>query len=278
MPDPAPGRFLGRARTASGYRWRRATASWRTLPDVVILGAQRGGTTSLFDWLAAHPSVAPSTTKEVHYFDRYYANGERWYRAHFPLRVSRRLAVEATPYLLFSPLAPERAAADLPRSTRFIVLLRDPVQRAISQYWHSRRIGAEDQPLAVALAREQERLAGQQEIVLAGEESFAFRNFSYQARGRYAEQLRRWFEVIERPRFLVMESEELFRDAGGPARVLEWLGLSPRAQPFPATNDAPRDRREEQGVVEELRHYFAPYNEELFALLGTRLWEGSGQA
>jgi hypothetical protein len=278
MPDPAPRRLgLERARTAAGYRWRRATAAVRTLPDVVILGAQRGGTTSLFDWLAAHPSVAPSTTKEVHYFDRHYGNGERWYRAHFPLRGSRRLALEATPYLLFSPLAPGRVAADLPRSTRFIVLLRDPVQRAISQYWHSRRIGAEDQPLAVALAREQERLAGQQEIVLGGEESFAFRNFSYQARGRYAEQLTRWFDVIERQRFLVMESEELFRDAGGPARVLEWLGLTPLDRPFPATNDAPRHHHEEEAVVEELRHYFAPYNEELFALLGTRFWEGSGR-
>jgi Sulfotransferase domain len=271
-----PGRELsglGRARVAAGHRWRRATAVLRTLPDVVILGAQRGGTTSLFDWLAGHPAVAPSTTKEVHYFDRYYANGEAWYRAHFPLRTSPRLALEATPYLLFSPLAPGRIAADLPPSTRFIVLLRDPVQRAISHYWHSRRIHAEDQPLAVALAREEERLAGQLEIVLAGGESFAFRNFSYQARGHYAEQLRRWFDAVERQRFLVMESEELFRDEGGPARVLQWLGLSPRHEPFPATNEARRDRPEEEAVVEELRRHFAPHNEDLFALLGTRLWE-----
>jgi hypothetical protein len=274
MAGPEPGRSgLGRARAASGHRWRRATAAFRTLPDIVILGAQRGGTTSLFDWLAGHPSVAPSTTKEVHYFDRFYGNGERWYRAHFPLRVSSRLAMEATPYLLFSPLAPERVAADLPGSTRFIVLLREPVQRAISQYWHSRRIHAEDQPLAAALALEEDRLAGQREIILAGGESFAFRNFSYKARGRYAEQLRRWFDVIDRQRFLVMESEELFRDAGGPARVLEWLGLSPRHAPFPASNDAPRDRQEEQAVVEELQRYFAPHNEALFALLGTRFWE-----
>ena len=65
---------------------RRPRPDCARLPDVVILGAQRGGTTSLFDWLATHPSVAPSTTKEVHYFDRHYANGERWYRAHFPLK------------------------------------------------------------------------------------------------------------------------------------------------------------------------------------------------
>ena len=90
------------------------------------------------------------------------------------------------------------------------MLFRDPVQRAISQYWHSVRLKAEDQPLAMALSLEDERLAGQDDIVAAGGESFAHRNFSYKARGHYAEQLRRWFEVIERERILVMESEELW--------------------------------------------------------------------
>jgi len=153
------------------------------------------------------------------------------------------------------------------------VLLRDPVQRAISQYWHSRRLGAEDEPLAVALAREEQRLAGQEEIVGAGGESFAHRNFSYKARGRYAEQLRRWFDVIERDRILVMESEELFDDPGGPARALQWLGLPARDTAFPASNDAPRSSPEEQAVVDDLRRYFAPYDEDLFELLGRRLWQ-----
>jgi hypothetical protein len=245
----------------------------RTLPDVVILGTQRGGTTSLFDWLATHPKVAPSTTKEVHYFDRYYANGERWYRAHFPLKLVPRLSVEATPYLLFYPPAPSRIAADLPVTTRFVVLLRDPVQRAISQYWHSVRLGAEDQPLETALALEDERLAGQDAVVSSGGESFAHRNFSYRARGHYAEQLRRWFDAIGSDRFLIMESEALWGDPSEPARALAWLGLAPMTTPFPSTNDAPRARREHDAVVEELRRHFAPYNEDLFELLGRRLWE-----
>ena len=264
---------LERVRAASEHRWRRATASLRTLPDVVILGTQRGGTTSLFDWLSEHPSVAPASTKEVHYFDKHYADGERWYRQHFPLKLGSRLSMEATPYLLFYPPAPGRVAADLPPTTRFVVLLRDPVQRAISQYWHSRRLHAEDEPLDVALALEETRLAGQEEIVVAGGESFAHRNFSYKARGHYAEQLRRWFAVIERERFLVMESEELFDDPNGPARALEWLGLPARHAPFPATNDAPRAHPEEQSIVEALRRHFTPFNEDLFELLGRRLWE-----
>jgi hypothetical protein len=263
---------LARARAASDHAWRRVSAPLRTLPDVVIIGTQRGGTTSLFDWLATHPSVSPSSTKEVHYFDRFYENGERWYRTHFPLKLSARLAVEATPYLLFHPLAPRRVEADLP-DARFIVLLRDPVERAVSQYWHSRRLHAEDEPLAVALEREEQRLAGQKEIVAAGGESFAYRNFSYKARGHYAEQLGPWFDVMGRERFLVMESEELWGDPVGPGRVLRWLGLSPSRVPFPVTNDAPRDRTEDPEVIDALRRHFAPRNEELFELLGRRLWE-----
>jgi hypothetical protein len=264
---------LARARAGAQRRWRSASAGARTLPDVVILGTQRGGTTSLFNWLAGHRGVAPSTTKEVHYFDRHYARGERWYRTHFPLRLDRRLAIEATPYLLFHPLAPQRVARDLPSTTRFIVLLREPGQRAISHYWHSVRIKAEEEPLVRALSLEDQRLAGTEEIVAAGGESFAHRNFSYRARGHYAEQLRRWFALIDRDRFLIVRSEDLFDDRGGPARVVQWLGLSPLDTPFPATNDAPRADTEGDAVTEELRRHFGPSNDDLFDLLGTRLWD-----
>jgi len=252
--------------------WRRATAVARPLPGIVIIGTQRGGTTSLFNWLATHRAVSPAFTKEVHYFDRHYDNGEGWYRSHFPLRSGHRTALEATPYLLFHPLAPGRAGADLPVSTRFVVLLREPVQRAVSHYWHSRRIGAEDQPLETALALEDSRLAGQEEIVRAGQESFAYRNFSYRARGHYADQLRRWFGAVDRSRILVMRSEDLFDDPDAPGRVLQWLGLAPHGEPFPATNEAPRARPEEAAVLDELGRHFAPYNEDLFELLGSRLW------
>jgi len=71
----------------------------------------------------------------------------------------------------------------------------------------------------------------------------------------------------------VMASETLFVGTEGPARALEWLGLSGRDAPFPSSNDAPRVRREDQSVVDGLRRHFAPYNDDLFELLGTRLWE-----
>jgi sulfotransferase family protein len=266
--------------------WRRATWRARPWPDFVILGTQRGGTTSLYQWLSGHPGVAPATRKEIHYFDLNYAKGEAWYRSHFPRAAGREgtdrsITGEASPYLLFHPLAPARAAADLPATTRFIVLLREPAERAVSHYWHERKMKAETLPLAAALAAEGERLAGQSEVVEAGGRSFAHFHFSYAARGRYAGQLERWFAHVGRERILVLESEKLFTDPTTLAAITDWLGVAAATDSFPAVNEAPRptagpDDAEQDDTdgraVDHLRRSFEGDNEALFTLLGHRLW------
>ena len=125
-----------------------ATSALRRGPDFVIIGAKRGGTTSLYRYLHEHPSIQPlfpgrQHVKGVHYYDSNYERGLRWYRSHFPLeaggrhlvRPARRPAIagEASPYYLFHPLAAERLARDFP-GVRIIVNLRDPVDRAYSHY------------------------------------------------------------------------------------------------------------------------------------------------
>jgi hypothetical protein len=262
---------VARAASEPERVWRRATAGHRSFPDFVILGAQRGGTTSLYNWIIGHPSVVPATGKEVHYFDRNYAKGEYWYRAHFPFKRAGRITGEATPYLLFHPLAPARVASDLPSSTRFVVVLRDPVERAVSHYWHERRMKAETEPLDVALALEEKRLSGEEERVAAGERSFAHFHYSYAARGRYAEQLERWYGHVDRRRILVVESERMFADEVS-AEMGRWLGLPAVAGAFPAMNEALRHDEADPEVVAALEAYFAPHNEALFELLGRRLW------
>jgi hypothetical protein len=264
---------LRRAASEPEKLWRRITASRRSWPDFVILGAQRAGTTSLYDWITDHDEVTPAWRKEVHYFDRNYGRGQSWYLSHFPVRRSGLVTGEASPYLLFHPLAPARAAADLPATTRFIVLLRDPVQRAVSHYWHERRMKAEPLPLDAALDQEHERLAGQMERVQAGERSFAHFHYSYVARGLYGEQLERWFAVVGRERVLVVESEKVFVDADVRAGVEGWLGLPVTGRPFPAMNEAPRREPVSPAATALLESSFAAPNEELFALLGQRLWD-----
>ena len=102
LPQPVR-KVLRGAYRATGL----ATARLRPLPDFLILGAQKAGTTALYAYLRWHPDITGPSFKEVSFFDRHYAQGERWYRAHLPLR-RRALVGEASPSYLFHPLAPER--------------------------------------------------------------------------------------------------------------------------------------------------------------------------
>ena len=102
----------------------------------------------------------------------------------------------------------------------------------------------------------------------AGGESFAHRNFSYKARGHYAEQLPRWFAEVDRERFLIVESEDLFLDAAGPGTGPVVAGGRAPDVAFPSSNDAPRARPEEASVVDGLRRHFTPYNEDAVRPVG----------
>ncbi len=268
---PPRGNRARRGRPGREHAWRMATADLRRLPDIVIIGAQRGGTTSLRRWLRDHPQ-APFEVGEVHFLDHNYDRGRRWYRSQFPTFLERRRRVESTPYLLFHPLAPERAAATLPQSTRFVALLREPAQRAMSHYRLERSLGRESKTFADALAAEEERLRGETAKVMQGERSRSHQWFSYQARGRYAEQLTRWFDAVGPERITVVESERLYVDAAVGTDLLAWLGLDAPVVPFPATNASPGATPDDRSVLGTLRAQFAEDNEALFELLGRRFW------
>jgi hypothetical protein len=270
VPPRPPVPRLHRGKAA----WRLATADLRDRPDFVILGTQRGGTTSLYSWLGTHPQVTPALRKEIHYFDVHYDRGSRWYRSHFPFPRPGKISGEASPYMLFHPLAPERATRDLPADTRFIVLLREPVQRTLSHYWYSRRRYPhwELEPLERALALETERLAPEIPKVLRGERSFPYSCYSYVARSEYAGQLEAWFAAVGRERILVVESEQMYTRTAETDRIVEWLGLSAHDHPFPVANQADRLDEADPELLARLHEHFEPHNRRLFDLLGTELW------
>jgi hypothetical protein len=258
---------------------RYLTADFRATPAFIIIGTARGGTTSLYRWLCSHPDVDPAWRKEVCYFDEGYGHGKRWYRAHFPIRRKGRITGEASPYMLFHPLAPGRAARELPATTRFIVLLREPTQRAISQYWFWRKWfrrtmdGTEIESLDQALDLEHERMAESGKQVLRGEKSLEHVWFSYMAKGEYAPQIRRWFEAVGRDRILVLESESLYTERAASERILEWLGLPQHDRPYPLLNGAARLEDASPELVARLDRHFETHNRELFELLGIELWK-----
>ena len=181
----------------------------------------------MYRYLGAHPGVVPSVRKETEYFSRRYPNGVLWYRSHFPLRRSG-LTFEATPDYLFHPKAAERAARTVP-DARVVVLLRDPVERAVSHWKHMTRLGFETLSFADAIEAEPGRIDADLAAVQAGEviDENPLLRFSYRARGSYDEQVERWMAVYPRSRVLVLRSEDLFADPAGVLTQLEgFAGLA----------------------------------------------------
>src|SRR3954470_4020005 len=234
---PAPARAVARNMV---WAYGRATSGARPLPDFLIIGAQKAGTTALYAYLREHPAIAGPLWKEVSFFDRHYRRGAGWYRGNFPNRLylrrvearsnARPIVGEASPSYLFHPLAPERAAALVP-NVRLIALVRNPVDRALSHYHHEVALGREPLSFEGALAAEDERLRGEVERLVADPRYFSreWWSHAYQARGRYAEQLERWLGVSPREQLWIVASDDLAAEpAETHARVLDFLGAAPQ--------------------------------------------------
>jgi hypothetical protein len=182
-------------------------------PDFLIIGAQKSGTTTLRVALNQHPDIA--CARETHYFCERFDRGHHWYLGQFEHEGDAALIGEKCPHYLYDPAAIDRMAEHVP-DARLVVVLRDPVSRAYSQYWHQRRLHLETLGFEAALDAEPARAdAGVHE-------------FDYVARGRYAEQLRRVLDRFPRESLLVLLFEDLRADPQRTFdRVVEFLGAAP---------------------------------------------------
>jgi Sulfotransferase domain len=263
---------------------RRATAPLRPLPDFLIIGADESGALLLYRELCAHPAMCRSVADEVHFFDVRFTYGRRWYRAQFPTRIRRKLierrirmptvAGEVSPYYLFHPFAPARAAGLLP-GARLVALLRNPIERAILRYQLMVELGKERRPLEEALTADQRRLdAGRDfEPHAYDDPNGAARHHTYLERGQYAEQLERWYGSFDPSQLLVLEARAV-TEPEGIGRVQDFLGLPADEQVRSILLDScpPVDTK----VWNQLARHFAPHNERLFQLLGVQ-WDWDGR-
>jgi hypothetical protein len=272
------------------YLAGRATSSLRVLPNLLICGAQRSGTTSMYQTLRQHPAaLRPVARKGVHFFDDVtYLNGMSWYRAHFPLRghVARRarrvgepaVIFESSPYYLFPPAAAARIAAALPE-VKALVLVRDPVERAYSAYTHEFRRGYETESFERALELEEQRLDGEEERLLAdpGYASSAHRHQAYLRRGRYIDQIERLVAALGRDRVLVLDADDFFTEPGPVwEQVREFVGLSAYQPRFEQHNARPRAPMSST-VRDKLQIAFQDSDERLAQWWGrTPSWRRSG--
>lgn len=275
IPDSPSQWFKLRKNRRLFFWWifHRLTTPWRVLPNFLVIGTMKGGTTSLFQYLAGHPQVHPPFRKEIKFFDLHYGQGLDWYRAHFPLKTKitkGAITGEGTPYYIFHPLAAGRIAKDLP-GAKLIAILRNPVDRAYSHYNHMVRVGRENLSFEEALDKEDERLFDEEQKIAADPAYSTFKHlhYSYKARGRYAEQIAKWLKLFPREQVLFLSSEELYsKPSSAYGKALEFLSLSA----WDPGNFKVFKQGEYDGLSavarEKLSEYFKPHNQKLYDLLG----------
>ena len=266
--------------------FRGITSHLRGLPDFVIIGAQKAGTTSLYDFIIKHPVIASASEKELHYFSRRYTFGELWYRSNFPTNLSKRrfykktgqnlLSGEASPTYLFYPAVSGRMKNVLPNA-KLIVILRNPVDRAYSQYHHSKRMNEETLSFERAIKLEEERCARERELLIKNP-NFVTKHYqyhSYLARGIYADQLENWFKHYPRKQFLILTTDNLRKNPQQPLdQIFDFLEVPPFQVRHLKDRNVGNYKKMSEDTRKFLIEYFRPHNERLSKLLQRRFnWD-----
>ncbi len=260
------------------------------LPDFVIIGAMKGGTTSLYDLLTQHPNVQRAALKELHYFDDNFDKGIEWYRSQFsPPRWKDRqkfITGEATPTYLSHPPVPERMAEVVPQA-RLIVLLRNPVDRAYSHYQMTIRNIWQTRSFEEVVAAEIARLVNKEEVApKRGPRTSVGHHperVEYLKGGIYVDQLLRWSRFFGQEQMLVLKSEDFYERTPETLKlVLDFLRL-PDWQPEPSVLSTLSKRqnrypRMNSATRRRLEDYFEPHNQRLYEYLGVDFGWGRANA
>jgi hypothetical protein len=247
------------------------------LPDFLIIGAMKAGTTFLYNLLTRHPLVEHAAAKELHYFDNLIEEeGIEWYRRCFPRPRwedgRRAISGEATPYLAHLR-APERAAQVVPEA-RLIALLRNPVDRAYSDYQQVARKNREPRTFEEVTAAKKTRPLGEGGEPSEREDPAGLADDpKYLSRSIYVDQLMRWSTFFAKEQMLVLKSEDLFERPQETLKlILDFLDL-PDWEPE-AWGEVPKKRNKgkyegmDPATRRRLEEYFEPHNKRLYEYLG----------
>lgn len=250
------------------------------MPDFIIIGAQRSGTTSLHSYLSQHPQIIPPFEKEIHFFNGglipdidNYVRGKKWYSAHFPLRLClkpNKITFEATPLYLFNPLSAKRIF-DLVPNVKIIALLRNPTERAISQYFHKVKGGRENLCIQSAFEKEEERINPL--IRNKDYKNDYFIHFSYKQRGMYKLQIERYYRYFSKDQIYLLQSENFFTDPEGSLkRIFEFLKIESnvKIRNLKPKNVSKNRYKVPPFVYEYLNDFFFHHNELLYKYINEK--------
>ena len=245
-------------------------------PDFFLLGAMKSGTSSLFYYLSQHPNIRVPQKKELHYYD--FKIYEDWnlqkYLRQFPVKTLDEISGEATPYYLRHPHAPRWIKRDFPNA-RFIVILRNPVDRAYSQYQFAKQKGKLDKPFS-ELVKTEDAYVKEDWAKAVNDPTYLARKaqaYSILSRGRYAQQIRNWFKYFPRNQFHFVFTHDLDKNGFNEVQKIykfldmdEFNELDVSTRLRVATYD-PMDA----DIRHWLENYFRPRNKALGELLDRKI-------
>jgi len=262
------------------------THYFHTLPNFLIIGAAKCGTSSLYEYLMQHPCIGKSLTKQIHFFDRYYDKKLSWYKVCFPFVwekfyieriLQKKFATgEATPHYMTHPLAPKRAFEVIP-SAKIIVMLRNPIDRAYSHYQMERANNNEELSFEESIEQENSRIAGEFKKMLNNENNLGinYPHHAYIKSSEYLDQIKRWMEYYPKEQFLFVKSEEFNNNPSKVYnQVLDFLELPPHELPEYKKIRQRNYQNMNLDTQKKLAEYFKPFNEKLYLFLGINFhWE-----
>lgn len=264
----------------SHHIFSELTSSMHTLPDFLIIGTAKSGTTSLFEHLIKHPSIFPPLAQQPNFFTSHYHKGESWYRSFFPSIITKNLTEivkkqkfltgEASTQYYWYPHAAKRAKSLLPNA-KIILLLRNPIDRSYSQYQMELKKGNEELfSFEEAIEQEDERINEEYKKMLQDGHYYSkkYTIQSYLTKSIYANYIEEWFKYFPRDQFLFLNSEEFHSDTSKVyKKTLNFLGISEinfdnyevfRAAKYEEMNSSTRKK---------LSEFFKPHNERLYKLI-----------
>jgi hypothetical protein len=259
------------------------TVSERPIVDFLIIGAQKAGTTAAAFNLAHHPDVSIFSgvtqfmQREIEFFNQHWAEGSDWYRAHFDY--SRLMVGEKTAELLHRLVTHQRIKQTVPL-VKLIIFLRNPVERAFSQWKMSTRPNWGEQRTFPDIIEEERGLIAshtyRDAFYRCSDENPACWREGYLLRGFYAEQIKHLLKFFPMESIHIAIAERVRRNmALEYSNIWRFLGLEPILttfqERFVSTNNAKLDPL----TREHLNAFYEPHNKQLFELLGARIAEWS---
>ena len=250
------------------YGW---SSPFRVLPDLIVIGVVRSGTTSLYHHLSQHPCMKMSAYDELGFFDINYDLGKYWYRSMFPTKFHKEkiikkygkfMTYDVTPFYIYNEKVPKRIHETLPNS-KIIVILRNPIDRAYSNYF----INKQEKKFEDVIANEKKII---DKIDRTNEEEYyKFVHTSLLARGFYAEQLEKWYKIFSKDHILVIKSEEFARDT---KKIMNEIFQFLELKNYNIQDISKKNEIHYEPIKKETRkdliEYFRPHNKKLYSLIG----------